>query len=147
MDIHIDTNSCRYCFLIKPLNALYEGVRNEEKLLFSGEESATSEQSTHLESGLRIVQLLDLGGSESEKEKDQSVTESSMLVSSEQGGADKIQEELPGELAEEFRRNGSHKKKHTSSSKNSRWDDISDNSDEGTPERDLPGTILFNTLG
>lgn len=103
---------------------MIQGIAKEEKLLFSGEESATSEQTTHLESGLRIVQLLDLGGSESE-----------------QGGAG-TQGEISAESSEESRKNnGSHLKRVTGFSKKSRWDNVSNISDDGTPERDLRGTV------
>ena len=116
-------------------------MAKEEKLLFSGEESATSEQTTHLESGLRIVQLLDLGGSESEKEKETSGGRSSSLAPSEQGGAG-TQGEISAESSEESRKNsGSHLKRVTGFSKKTRWDNVSNISDDGTSERDLPGTV------
>ena len=116
-------------------------MAKEEKLLFSGEESASNEQTTHLESGLRIVQLLDLGGSESEKEKDTSGGRSSSLAPSEQGGAG-TQEEISAESSEESKKNnGSLVPRVTGLSRKTRWDNVSNTSDGDTPERDLPGIV------
>lgn len=116
-------------------------MAKEEKLLFSGEESASSEQTTHLESGLRIVQLLDLGGSESEKEKDTSGGRSSSLAPTEQGGAG-TQEEISAESSEESKKNnGSLVPRVTGLSRKTRWDNVSNTSDGDTPERDLPGIV------
>lgn len=116
-------------------------MAKEEKLLFSGEESASSEQTTHLESGLRIVQLLDLGGSESEKEKDTSGGRSSSLAPTEQGGAG-TQEEISAESSEESKKNnGSLVSRVTGLSRKTRWDNVSNTSDGDTPERDPPGIV------
>jgi len=117
-------------------------MAKEEKLLFRGEESASSEQTTHLESGLRVVQLLDLGGSESEKEKETSGGKSSSLEPSEQGGAG-THEEISAESSKESRKNnGSLILQHvTDLFKKTRWDNVSNTSDDDTPERDLPGTV------
>lgn len=119
-------------------NTLIQGAVKEEKLLFSGEESTTSEHGIHLESGLRVVQVLDLGESESDKER--SIRASSTVESSKTGNDGKTQGEHLGKLSKDSRRRGSHKKhSRESSPKNIGWEDISDASDEGTPERDLPG--------
>lgn len=122
---------------------LIQDVSKEEKLLFSGEESATSEQGPLLESGLRVVQVLDLGESGSEKEREKIVKESSMVEADKNGKIGKAQEERLGQLSEESRRDRSHQKRRESLPRNSTWEDISDESDEGTPERDLPGMLPF----
>lgn len=122
---------------------LIQDVSKEEKLLFSGEESATSEQGPLLESGLRVVQVLDLGESGSEKEREKIVKESSMVEADKNGKIGKAQEECLGQLSEESRRHRSHQKRRESLPRNSTWEDISDESDEGAPERDLPGMLPF----
>ena len=96
---------------------MHQVVTEEEKLLFSGEESTASEPAVHIDSGLRIVQLLELGGIQDSKEKDKS-----------------IQGEMPRLLPLQ-------KKQQEGLPMDSEFEDISDVSDEGTPERDLPGTL------
>lgn len=121
-------------------STLFKGVAKEERLLFSGEERTTSEHGVHLGSGLRVVQVLDLGESESEKEKDKLIPESSSLVlelNAEDGSTEgKCVDELP----KDSKRDASHRKcLESSRRKSGEWEDISDASDEGTPEKDLPG--------
>ena len=102
-------------------------------MLFSGEESTASEQAAHLESGLRVVQLLELGGTEDNSEKERGITESSTLVSNEKHQDGQAQGKIPSLLP-------LHKKQQETLPMDSEFEDISDVSDEGTPERDLPGT-------
>lgn len=101
-------------------------------MLFSGEESTASEQAVHLDSGLRVVQLLELGGIKDNKEKDRGINESSSLVSNEKHEDGEAQSEIPSLLP-------LHKKPQETLPMDSEFEDISDVSDEGTPERDLPG--------
>lgn len=98
-------------------------------MIFSGEESTASEQAIQLDNGLRLVQLLDLGGSQNDKEKDADIEESSNIVSNLKHEHGQVQGHLP-----------LHKKRRETLPKESAWEDISDESDDGTPERDLPGT-------
>ena len=112
---------------------MHQGVTEEERMLFSGEESTASEQAVHLDSGLRVVQLLELGGVQGSKEKDKGVKESSALVSDEKHQDGHTQGGMPSILP-------LHKKRQEPGPMDSEFEDISDVSDEGTPERDLPGT-------
>ena len=121
-------------------STLLKGVAKEERLLFSGEESTTSEHGVHLGSGLRVVQVLDLGESENEKEKDKLIPESSSVVSEVKAEDGSTEGKWVGELPKDSKRDASHPKcLESSRRKSSEWEDISDASDEGTPERDLPG--------
>ncbi|XP_078369524.1 uncharacterized protein LOC144653411 isoform X2 [Oculina patagonica] len=114
------------------LNADEEGVTEEEKMLFSGEESTASEQAGHLDTGLRVVQLLELGGIKDNKEKDIGIKESSTFVSNEEHNDGQAQGEIPSLVP-------LYKKPQETLPMDSEFEDISDVSDEGTPERDLPG--------
>lgn len=108
-----------------------KGFAEESKLIFSGEESSSRKRAIHLESGLRVVQLLDLGSFE---------------TSTEEGGP----EESSTLNANETRVHGvsslpSHQTAQETLPKGeSEYDDVSDISDEGTPERDLPGKVFEN---
>ncbi len=112
---------------------MHQGVTEEEKMLFSGEESTASEQAGHLDTGLRVVQLLELGGIKDNKEKDIGIKESSTFVSNEEHNDGQAQGEIPSLVP-------LHKKPQETLPMDSEFEDISDVSDEGTPERDLPGT-------
>lgn len=108
-----------------------EGFAEESKLIFGGEKSSPRKRAIHLESGLRVVQLLDLGSFE---------------TSTEEGGP----EESSTLNANETRVHGvsslpSHQTAQETLPKGeSEYDDVSDISDEGTPERDLPGKVFEN---
>jgi len=110
---------------------LHQGITEEEKLLFSGEESTAGEQAVHLESGLRIVQLLELDGIH-DKDKGIDSEEFATLGSYVEHEYRQPQEELPSQLP-------SDEKQIEMLPRDSEFEDISDVSDEGTPERDLPG--------
>lgn len=108
-----------------------KGFAEESKLIFGGEKSSPRKRAIHLESGLRVVQLLDLGSFE---------------TSTEEGGP----EESSTLNANETRVHGvsslpSHQTAQETLPKGeSEYDDVSDISDEGTPERDLPGKVFEN---
>lgn len=97
--------------------------------LFSGEDSSTSDQGSYLGTGLHVVQVLDEVGSESEK--DEKLVEGSCPLfkkPSDDGKNNNIScEEV--KQSEKFQTIGGCKYN-------------SDSSDEGTPERDLPGRSL-----
>ena len=111
---------------------MHQGIAEEEQLLFSGEESTVSEQAVHLDSGLRVVQLLELDGIH-DNDKEGTCKESATLVSNVEDEDGQPQEELSSQLP-------SHEKQQEMLPRDSEFEDISDISDEGTPERDLPGT-------
>lgn len=100
---------------------------DEDIQLFSGEDS--SDQGIYLGTGLHVVQVLDEVGSESEKDE-KLVEGSSPLLKkpSDDGGNNNISGEEVKQ-SEKFQTNGGCKYN-------------SDSSDEGTPERDLPGRSL-----
>lgn len=115
-----------------------EGVSNEEKLIFSGEDSSASEPGVHLGSGLHVVQVLDLVSSESDKEKEKIAPDSS-VPSKEPVGDGKSNSNSLSELMVQSNKDKSHQNHPENLPKSSEWESISDASDEGTPERDLPG--------
>ena len=100
-------------------------------MLFSGEESTAGEQAVHLDSGLRVVQLLELDRIH-DKDKEGDCEESAALGSNVEHENGQPQEELPSQLP-------SHEKQQEMLPRDSEFEDISDVSDGGTPERDLPG--------
>ena len=114
---------------------LHQGIAEEEKLLFSGEESTAGEQDVHLDSGLRVVQLLELDRIYDQDER--AWEESATLVSNVEHEDGQPQGELPSHLP-------SHEKQQEMLHRDSEFEDISDVSDEGTPERDLPGKLTLN---
>ena len=111
-----------------------------ETLLFSGEESSPSKKAIHLENGLRVVQLLDLGSYEKDSDKERVTEESSTLNADEELKDDENQGQV-------LTNQPSLKKEDETLPKgDSEWEDISDISDEGTPERDLPGMVTLIVL-
>lgn len=108
-----------------------EGFAEESKLIFGGEESSPRKRAIHLESGLRVVQLLDLGSFETSTEE-RGPEESSTLNASETR-AHGVSSLPSHQTAQETLPKGE-----------SEYDDVSDISDEGTPERDLPGKVFEN---
>ena len=119
--------ACELHLLIKSLFNL-DGV-DEDIQLFSGEDSSTSDQGIYLGTGLHVVQVLDEVGSESEKDE-KLVEGSSPLLKklSDDGRNNNISGEEVRQ-SEKFQTDGGCKYN-------------SDSSDEGTPERDLPGRSL-----
>ena len=110
---------------------MHQGIAEEEKLLFSGEESVAGDQAVHLDSGLRVVQLLELDGIH-DNDKEIDYEEYATLGSNVEHEDEQPQEELPSQLP-------SCEKQLEILPRDSEFEDISDVSDEGTPERDLPG--------
>ena len=109
-----------------------------ETLLFSGEESSPSKRAVHLENGLRVVQLLDLGSCEKDKER---VTEESSTLNADEELKD---DQNQGQVV--ANQPSLKKEDETLPKGDSEWEDISDISDEGTPERDLPGMVTLIVL-
>ena len=85
-----------------------------------------------MDSGLRVVQLLELDTMH-DKDRVRACKDSATLVSSAEHEDGLPQEERPSHLP-------SHQKQQETLPRDSEFEDISDVSDEGTPERDLPGT-------
>lgn len=83
-----------------------------------------------MDSGLRVVQLLELDRIHDQDERARE--ESATLVSNVEHEDGLPQEQLPSHLP-------SHEKQQGMLHRDSEFEDISDVSDEGTPERDLPG--------
>ena len=97
----------------------------------SGEESTAGEQAVQLDCGLRVVQLLELDRIH-DHDKERVCEEATTLVFNAEHEDGQPLEELPSQLP-------SHKKQQEMLPMDSEFEDISDVSDEGTPERDLPG--------
>ncbi|XP_029195174.2 LOW QUALITY PROTEIN: uncharacterized protein LOC114960864 [Acropora millepora] len=116
-----------------PVSAAEEDGVDEDIQLFSGEDSSTSDQGIYLGTGLHVVQVLDEVGSESEKDE-KLVEGSSRLLKkpSDDGRNNNISGEEVKQ-SEKFQTDGGCKYN-------------SDSSDEGTPERDLPGSFEFKNL-
>lgn len=89
---------------------------------------------------MRIVQVLDLAENENQTEKGKEVEGGSTIGTSKEQAHDNTEGYCLGKLSEEPSRDESRQTCHESSPKSSRWEDVSEDSDEGTPERDLPGT-------
>ena len=92
---------------------------------------------------MRVVQVLDLAENENQQEKGEEVNGESPVEASTEKADDNTEGQCVGRMSEEPDMDRSQQICHESSPKSSRWDDVSNNSDEGTPERDLPGTSHF----
>ena len=90
---------------------------------------------------MRVVQVLDLAENENQTEKGKEVKGLSTIGTSKEQAHDNTEGLCVGNLSEEPSRDESRQTCHENSPKSSRWEDVSEDSDEGTPERDLPGTV------
>lgn len=99
---------------------------DEDIQLFGGEDSSASDQGIYLGSGLHVVEVLDQVGSESEKDDKLVVDSTPLLKKPLDDGKNNNFSGEEVEQSERFLSNGG-------------CEDKGDSSDEGTPERDLPG--------
>lgn len=102
---------------------------DEDIQLFSGEDSSTSDQGIYLGTGLHVVQVLDEVGSESEKDEKLVEGSSPLLKKASDDGKNNNISGEEAKQSEKLQTNGGCKYN-------------GDSSDEGTPERDLPGRSL-----
>ena len=124
--------SYRFCDF---LCVLVEDVAEEKATQLNSREESTDSDGTgkiHLGSGLHVVKMLDLGQCDHEKQ-------SSTLIPAEDIEDKQIYSKVATCTPVDEISFKASQRQNAEAQRGSEWEDISDASDQGTPERDLPG--------